>query len=415
MKKYLIGLFPPKAGQAYNGPGQAVAIFNQMKKMLALLSAIIFTANIYAQNLDDLDFGTDSTLDIVTWNIEWFPKEGNTTVEYVKEIIQAMEADVIAVQEIDEYDEFVEMLDELEGWEGIATNTGYLNLGYIYNPEFVQMNSIYQILPGNSRELPRKPLILEITFMGQDYVLINNHLKCCGDGYLDLDDPWDEETRRYDACVLMDNYIRENFDEENVILLGDLNDVLTDSESNNVFQVFFNDPSGYNFVDMAIAEGASSDWSYPSWPSHLDHIMISNELFDDFEDPASEILTLRIDDYLDNGFWEYEENVSDHRPVGLKLMPQQGSSGIFENGMISEVNIAPNPCDNVATFTFPALDSPAKIDIRNPEGRVVKTFQLRQGQQTIQVVVSDFSSGIYHVNMISAKRMIATNKLVVVR
>ena len=33
-------------------------------------------------------FGTDSSLDIITWNIEHFPKHNNT-LQYVEEIIEA--------------------------------------------------------------------------------------------------------------------------------------------------------------------------------------------------------------------------------------------------------------------------------------------------------------------------------------
>lgn len=44
-----------------------------------------------SQKLENLTFGTDSTLDIVTWNIEWFPKNGNATTDSVKKIINALQ------------------------------------------------------------------------------------------------------------------------------------------------------------------------------------------------------------------------------------------------------------------------------------------------------------------------------------
>ena len=31
-------------------------------------------------------FGSEETLDIITWNLEWFPKENNTTIDYVVEL-----------------------------------------------------------------------------------------------------------------------------------------------------------------------------------------------------------------------------------------------------------------------------------------------------------------------------------------
>ena len=57
----------------------------------------------------------------------------------------------------------------------------------------------------------------------------------------------------------------------------------------------------YEFTDMYIAQSSSEYWSYPSWPSHLDHILISNELLGE-ELGAS---TLLIDYSLDNGWNQY--------------------------------------------------------------------------------------------------------------
>jgi exonuclease III len=70
---------------------------------------------------------------------------------------------------------------------------------------------------------------------------------------------------------------------------------------------------------MSIAVGSSSNWSYPSWPSHLDHILITNELFDEFTNTESSVQTIRIEETLDAGWIEYEKYISDHRPVGLSL------------------------------------------------------------------------------------------------
>jgi hypothetical protein len=72
------------------------------------------------------------------------------------------------------------------------------------------------------------------------------------------------------------------------------------------------------FTDMQIALGNPTDFSYPTWSSHLDHILITNELFIDFQNPNSEIRCIKIDDYMNN--WnQYDNNISDHRPVGIKL------------------------------------------------------------------------------------------------
>lgn len=154
--------------------------------------------------------------------------------------------------------------------------------------------------------------------MGENYIIINNHLKCCGDGNLDLNDSNDEEYRRYTAINFLKQYIDSNFSDKNVIVVGDWNDILDDNISDNVFQSFLDDGNNYLFADMNIANGTTSDWSYPSWPSHLDHILISNELFEELNNPYSEISTIKIDDFM-NSWNQYDNNISDHRPVGIKL------------------------------------------------------------------------------------------------
>ena len=117
----------------------------------------------------------------------------------------------------------------------------------------------------------------------------------------------------------MEDYVNEYLSGENVIILGDLNDELNEDPSNNVFQNFINDASNFKYTDMDIAYSSSSNWSYPSWNSHLDHILITNELFDEFESEGSSVQTIRLEEYFDNGWTDYVKYISDHRPVGLSL------------------------------------------------------------------------------------------------
>ena len=102
-----------------------------------------------------------------------------------------------------------------------------------------------------------------------------------------------------------------------MLVVGDLNDDIAEASQNNVFQMILDDTDNYLFVDIGIATSSSSEWSYPSWPSHLDHILITNELFDELDD--SDIQTIKIDEYLDGGWSEYDYNISDHRPVAIKF------------------------------------------------------------------------------------------------
>ena len=272
-----------------------------------------------AQTLNDLYFGTDTTFDIVSWNIEWFPKNNNTASE-VQEILAQLEADVYALQEIEDTTLLKQVVSNIPGYECYFKSSYYGGLAYVYNTNTIQINSKYEIFTSQPywNAFPRSPQVLDCNFMGNNYIIINNHFKCCGDGILNTNNTNDEENRRLQAVTYIKQYIDNTLLGKRVILLGDLNDEIIDNTANNVFQDFINDNANYLFTDMLIAQGNSTDWSYPTWPSHLDHILITDELFANFQNFNSLVSVIRIDDYM--GTWSnYENNISDHRPIGLKL------------------------------------------------------------------------------------------------
>ena len=130
------------------------------------------------------------------------------------------------------------------------------------------------------------------------------------------DNYWDEENRRLQASYYLKNYIDTYLSNDKVIVLGDFNDDIAEYENdNNVFLNFINDTDNYYFADYQIATSSNQFWSYPSWPSHIDHILITNELMSN----VFETKTILIDNSLIGSFTTYNNYISDHRPVGVKL------------------------------------------------------------------------------------------------
>ena len=325
-----------------------------MNKIIFLLLISLQLLN--AQSLKDLHFGTDSTFEVVSWNIEWFPKNGQVTADSVKTILQSLAADVYALQEIDDTTLLKQVVSTIPGYACHFRFSHYGGLAYVYNTNTVQVNKKYEIYTSQPywNAFPRSPQVLELTFNNEEYVIIDNHLKCCGDGVLDLNDTSDEENRRLRAINLLKTYIDSIFSNDKVIVVGDWNDILTDPTPNNVFNSFLND-SDYLFVDFPVALGSSANFSFPTWPSHLDHILISNELFSDFSKPNSELSCIRIDDYMSS--WStYDYNISDHRPVGLKLEVDAVISTIhnLENSNKNLIKIA----DILGRETKPKTNTP---------------------------------------------------------
>tara|TARA_B000000475_G_scaffold261670_1_gene246521 strand:- start:338 stop:1204 length:867 start_codon:yes stop_codon:yes gene_type:complete len=268
----------------------------------------------FAGNQDDssiVSFGSNQTLDIITWNIEWFPKHENT-ISYVSDFILTLSPDIVALQEISDQYSFDFLIESLgEGWVGFRDNTDYQELSYIINLDQINLvEQPYTILDEHEYYFAyRPPYVLNIEFNNQIFFIIDIHLKCC-DG---------SENRRMASAQYLKNYVDMYHDDDNVIILGDFNDELTDPPNENVFLNFLNDSVNYFFTDLYIAEGSSNNWSFPNWPSHLDHILVTNEVLD-FDIITN---TIKLDNYMIGGWNKYDNYISDHRPVGINLLPNQ--------------------------------------------------------------------------------------------
>ncbi|HPF71245.1 MAG TPA: endonuclease/exonuclease/phosphatase family protein, partial [Candidatus Krumholzibacteria bacterium] len=269
-----------------------------------------------------LSVGTDSTLEVATWNLEMFPVAGATTTDLVAQAIEGLDVDIVALQEVVDAAAFADLLNALDGWEGVrATSAPYdQNLAFVYRPgAHLAITSAHEIYSANAREFPRSPFVLEATWDGAPFAVINNHLKCCGDSVIDETDPWDETTRRRDACRLLAEYIELNRAGTPVITVGDWNDELTDSEAGNVFADFLNAPAAWRFVDLAIAQDPDGLHSYPSYPSHIDHILVTPELFEACSAPEALTEVVPIENGVSGGLSAYYLKISDHRPVVLRF------------------------------------------------------------------------------------------------
>lgn len=391
-----------------------------MCKLKLYITCILFwgaTLSSYSQNIGDLSFGTDSTLEVITWNLENFPKEDQTTMDYVTQIVTALDADVIALQEIYDLYMFNQMLDDLDGYSGFIVPGNYTDLAYIYKSSSVEINDIYEIYTSYAywTPFPRPPLVIDFNFKGYNFIVINNHLKCCGDGTMDPGDPDDEETRRFRANNLITQYIDEYFPDKMVFIVGDMNDELTDEADNNVFRIMLEDPENYLFADHEIAVGNSNNWSYPTWPSHLDHIAITNELFSAFENEGSVTQVLKIEESIAGGWWVYEDNISDHRPVAIKLaLPADLGIGGTED-VAGRLVCYPNPMNQATTITLPSYSGPAAISIYNIQGQIVYSETLAASQASLSWNTADVPDGIYFARLVVNNNEVAGAKLVVLR
>ena len=247
---------------------------------------------------------SDTTFELATWNLENFPQSGRATTE-VARIITTFNLDLVGFQEVSSSAAMNKLLELLPGWQGVIFSSGNINTGYLFKESEITLSGFTAIYQDMWEPFPRPPVVARVNHVsGLQATLINIHLKCCGGS--------DNIARRTEASRLLKEYIDTNMPDEPVILLGDYNDEITSDTDPTPFRNFIDDTVNYRFADWDIATGSASNWSYPSWPSHIDHILITNELFD----KVVVTTTLKPEQCYSG----YPSLVSDHRPVMLQLV-----------------------------------------------------------------------------------------------
>jgi len=295
-----------------------------MIKNIAMISIIYFIyacANPIEKEKNSRD-GNNSLLpnldlqdgiEVVTWNIENFPKLGQRTIDSVASIITSLNADIYCLQEISNMAMFTDLAEILDEYSYVASDaTEYLNLVVLYKKNQFIVRNQSSLFTDNMYEFAyRPPLRIEMTFLGQnaiDFTLINMHLKCCDNGF----------NRRVASSDILYDYLNSSIQAGilNHIVVGDWNDDISDPYSENSFNIFLDDTENYKYVTYENAlSGTNIHDSYPSYPSFIDHIMISKDLFDESGD--GDVQTLRLGDYISG----YDEIISDHRPVVWRFTP----------------------------------------------------------------------------------------------
>jgi endonuclease/exonuclease/phosphatase family metal-dependent hydrolase len=259
--------------------------------------------------------GTDTTLEVATWNIQNFPKDSERTVGALLGIIPQLDLDVYAIQEVEDTSAFSRLVDGLAGYSGLLSADDYGNNSYqktavIYKRSVVSVSGVRQLFWENE-SVVRPPLELDVTASVRgrvfDFRLVVMHLKA-GTSYGDF-------AQRRATCRLL----KERIDAElaagrdsDYVVVGDWNDEVDDLPEDNAFQAFIDDSASYRFLTLPLA--GNSYYSSYIGGGLIDHLLVTCAALPEYG-PGSTV-TLRLDDEVP----DYEELVSDHRPVMASFM-----------------------------------------------------------------------------------------------
>jgi len=347
--------------------------------------------------------GTEETFEIATWNVKEFPRLGQRTIDTLAILIQDLQLDLIAMQEITDTLAFQNLVSQLDGWDGLYSPDnnpyGLLKTGILYRTDQINVVSWEPIFWNDRWEFPRPPIRLtieaELPSGRFDFFLIVMHLKALGD-------ETSQERRRL-AVLMLKDYLDDlvpYLPDQDWLVVGDWNDELTDPEADNVFWPLLQDPENYNFLTLPLA--GNPYWaSYPYYNSLIDHLMATTDALGEYGENG-ETITLRLDDE----YSRYSSVISDHRPVMAKFTDLQ--TGIDDpTPLPSDFGLTsyPNPFNASANIAFSLNhESQARIDIYDCLGRYMQTLTdqyLSAGHYSVRFDAVSLPSGLYFAKLVT--------------
>jgi len=107
-------------------------------------------------SLDNLYFGSDQTFEILTWNVQNFPRKNSATISNLAQAVRALQPDIIGMQEIESSTDFAYLIDSLDNYSGFRANSAYydLDVAYLYNSNSIEVDTIYEIYRHESSAFP---------------------------------------------------------------------------------------------------------------------------------------------------------------------------------------------------------------------------------------------------------------------
>ncbi len=262
---------------------------------------------------DDLvpAIGSATTLDVAAWNIENFPKSPRS-IELAADLITSLDLDLVMVSEVASvaaWDELVALLPEHDGVLSSHryTATSYQKLGLLYRTSLVTVGTPELLFGSDSYAFPRPAFKVHVTAAGYDLDLIGVHLKAGGAP--------DDGDRRAAAARTLDSYLAAQVasGEDEVILLGDYNEVITSAEGRARLAPLL-DADRYRLRTEAAALGGER--SFLPTGRVIDHLLTTAGLEQELGSRPAVIP--RLDQYVIG----YDASLTDHLPV-VMTMPAQ--------------------------------------------------------------------------------------------
>jgi len=284
--------------------------------------------------------GASNTLDIASWNIEWFgdtsngPSDETLQRENAYDVISGADMDIWGVAEIVSTSAFNTLKSQL-GYSGFLANDSSVTngsayyssseqkVGILYKSSIASVQDARIILTSSNDAFAGRPplqVTLRVTIGGytEDIVVIVLHAKCCDDTT-----SW---TRRQTAANALKSYLDSAYPTQKVWVIGDFNDDLDSSITPgkaSPYASFLNDTADYTFITKALSDAHIA--TTVGYTDTIDQHLVTNEAAAKYISGSVE--AYRVDQQISN----YGNTTSDHYPI-LSRYTWGGSGGAGGTG-----------------------------------------------------------------------------------
>ncbi|WP_397546894.1 endonuclease/exonuclease/phosphatase family protein [Rhodothermus marinus] len=363
--------------------------------------------------------GTSSTLEVATWNVAWFgdpdngPSDEARQQANVRAVIAQSAIDLWALQEVSDPAAFQALLDSLgndyEGVLGQTASSGVTQrLAFVYRRDVVQRRRVEQILTEFAEAFAfRPPLLLEATVHLPDTTVvitfITLHMKAGGG--------LDDYERRREAAQRLKSRLDLLYGSRPVIVLGDWNDELHASILTGFpspYENFRTDSDDYRFLTEALDAADLPTWCGNSSTcrtgSTLDHILITDELFDAHEESSADRFTALLD-----AIPGYVFSTSDHLPVHARFRFRRASGVVTPEGSQPVLHLYPNPAHTQAWVVWEGRGTPVLIRVWDVLGRLVRSQKgpAGVGLQRFRIDLEGLAAGVYRIEVAEGDRRVS--------
>jgi len=280
-------------------------------------------------------------LKVINWNIEWFgstefgPTNEPLQQQNVKIILQKLNADIYALEEVVDTMKLKEMVDQMPGYSYTVsdfssyadslTDVDYPSaqkLAFVYKSSVVKKLQTYGVLrfggsavAYNSWASGRFPYLMkaEVTLSGVTTIvnLIVIHAKANTGSTTEKIESWERRKRGIDELKdSLDVY----YPFSNLIILGDFNDDLDSTIAPNIpgnissYINLINDSLDYKLLTLPLS--LSGQQSTVSFDNVIDHQVASNEMGVAYIPGSAKVLT-----YVSTLVSGYATTTTDHYPI----------------------------------------------------------------------------------------------------